>query len=218
MRAKYVDKVKSEALLDPEASLWAGAEKQTVNLTGTPLALQPTAYIRNTWAGKEIGAVKQVTVAALHNGKHLAFHLSWQDPHEDSKIEDNDQFCDAAAIFLPTKKEAPLVTMGAPGFPVNMWYWRADQAAGRHVVATGIGTTRTIDEKQVLVGRKWHNGEWNVVIARSLGLVSTEPVVQLRPSRATKFAVAVWEGSHAERAGLKAFSPEYIDLTLDPLS
>ena len=219
MRAKYVAQ-KIEELLDPEGSVWASGEKQTLALMGTPLAMQPTAYVRNMYAGKEgeIGATKQVTVTALHNGKYLAFHLNWADPKEDSKIEDNDQFCDAAAIFLPTKAKAPLVTMGAPGLPVNMWYWRADQAAGRHVVAEGIGTTRTLDEKQVLTGRKWKDGQWHVVIARALGIVSTEHVVQLRPSRSTPFGIAVWEGSHQERAGIKAVTLEYLELKLDPLA
>lgn len=218
MRAKFAGQVKSETLLDPEAGVWEQGERQTLALMGTPLALQPTAYIRNSFKQEDIGAVKQVEVTALHNGKHLAFRLTWQDDKCDDKIEDNDQFCDAAAIFLPTKANAPLVTMGAPGLPVNMWYWRADQGTGRHVVATGIGTTRTVDEKQVLTGKKWHNGHWSVVIARALGVASSEPLVQLRPSRSTKFAVAIWEGSHAERAGLKSYTPDYTDLTLDPLA
>lgn len=217
MHAKFIKAAKSEDLLNPEGDLWAQAEKQTLALTGTPLGLQPTAYIRNSFKQEDIGAVKQVEVRALHNGKHLAFHLSWMDATQNDKIEDNDQFSDAAAIFLPTKDNAPLVTMGAPGFPVNMWYWRADQATGRHVVAAGIGTTRTIDEKQVVCGKKWSNGHWSVVIARALGVASSEPLVQLRPGRSTKFSVAIWEGSKQERAGLKAFHPEYVELTLDPL-
>lgn len=217
MHAKFIKVAKSEELLNPAGAIWGQAEAQSFALSGTPLGLQPTAYIRNSFKQEDIGAVKEVKVAALHNGKHLAFHLTWMDASQNDKIEDNDQFSDAAAIFLPTKDNAPLVTMGAPGFPVNMWYWRADETAGRHVVAAGIGTTRTIDQKQIVCGKQWHNGQWQVVIARALGVASTEPLVQLRPGRSIKFSIAIWEGSKQERAGLKAYLPDYVDLKLAPL-
>lgn len=217
MRAKLANGVGLEKLLDAGSAAWSAAEVKRITLVGTPLALQPTAIIRNTFKQENIGAVKQAEVAALHTGEHLAFRLSWKDPHADTKIEDNDQFVDAAAIFLPTHAQSPLLTMGAPGQEVNMWYWRGDERSGRHVVAAGIGTTRTIDQKAVRVSAQWHDGRWQVVIARALALTSNEPLVQLQAGHATRFAVAIWEGHHQERAGLKSFTPEYIELQLDPL-
>ena len=215
MQARFVNE-KSEALLEPFGALWKSAEAQDFQLIGTPLALQPTAYIRKEWADRPIGAVQQIRAAALHNGRHLAFRLNWQDPNKDDTIIDNDEFCDAAAVFLPTHEDSPLFMMGSPELPVNMWYWRADQETGRHVVATGIGTTETIDEEQVVVSSDWRNGEWTVVIARALTVDSRHPLVQVAAGQSVKFSLAVWEGSKQERAGLKAILPNYVDLQISP--
>ena len=51
---------------------------------------------------------------------------------------------------FPATPESVIVTMGAPGAGVNAWYWRADENdGGRHVVAEGLGTTRTLDSGTV---------------------------------------------------------------------
>jgi hypothetical protein len=46
---------------------------------------------------------------------------------------------------------------------------------------------------------------------------SSEPVAALAPGDATGFAVAVWDGSNAERAGIKAFSGDWQELQIDAL-
>jgi DMSO reductase family type II enzyme heme b subunit len=100
---------------------------------------------------------------------------------------------------------------------VNAWYWRADEnGRGRHVLAEGLGTTRTIDYELVRGNGVYENNRWHVVITRALKVESTDTPVQLEPGQSSGFAVAIWEGGHGERAGLKAVSgDDWIKLDLE---
>ena len=207
-----------ELLLDPEGRPWKGVRPVSVPLLGTPLGMQPTEAVRVSWSAKKIGAVERVAVAAAHQGEFLAFRLEWRDATESRVVGDTTSFPDAAAILLPSTPTSSAVTMGAPGAAVNAWYWRADEEHGRHVVAEGIGTSRTLDLALVRGRGVWKEGRWRVVVARALRVATGEPVAQLRPGERTGFAVAVWEGSSGERAGLKAFSGDWRELRLAGLS
>jgi DMSO reductase family type II enzyme heme b subunit len=216
MRARYVTPPEFEKLLAPGADAWEGVRPERLRLGGTPLALQPTAAIQVAWAKRRIGAVDRVEVAACHDGARLAVHLDWPDATENRDVVDTGTFPDAAAVVFAAKAGVPLITMGAPGLSVNAWYWRADEASGREVVAEGIGSSRTLDVQLVTARGVWKGGRWHVTIARALRPATGEPVVLLEPGKATPFAVAVWEGGNGERAGIKAFSGEWRDLALDP--
>jgi complex iron-sulfur molybdoenzyme family reductase subunit gamma len=186
-----------------------------VKLLGTPVGLQPTEAIRTSWMAKKIGMVESVAVSAMHDGAVVAFHLEWADASEDRSIGDTTAFPDAAGILLRAAEGAPSVTMGAPTLPVNAWYWRADEDdRGRQVVAEGLGTTRPVEGEHVKGRGVWRDGRWRVVITRALKVETAEPVAQLAAGQVTGFAVAIWEGSNGERAGLKAFSGEFLELSL----
>ncbi|MBW2274514.1 MAG: hypothetical protein JRG96_14680 [Deltaproteobacteria bacterium] len=220
MQAQYAAGFDVEAMLDPDAHPWSTGSADDVKLIGTPAGLQPTAAIRNAYTGKQIGAVQGVKVAAIHNGTELAFRLEWDDATENDEVGDTTAFPDAAAVVLPSVPNAPVMTMGAPKQAVNAWYWRADEkeGRGRQVVAEGLGTSRTVDREQVRTRGNWKQGRWQVVIARPLRVQSTEPIAQLQPGEITGFGVAIWEGSVGERAGIKAFSGNWIELALDGMS
>jgi complex iron-sulfur molybdoenzyme family reductase subunit gamma len=216
MRAHYVAGLNVEQLLDPEGAPWRGIRPEAVPLIGTPLGLQPVPAIQVSWAGKKIGVVGEVSATAIHDGSLLAFRLEWGDASEDRSVDDTTSFVDGAAILLPSKPASLMLTMGAPGAEVNAWYWRADDdQKGRHVVAEGIGTSRTLDQELVRSHGVWKGGRWHVVITRALRVETTEPVAQLRSGEQTKFGIAIWEGSHGERGGIKAFSVDWRDLLLD---
>jgi DMSO reductase family type II enzyme heme b subunit len=215
MRAIYA-KAELEALLDPESAPWRAQADESVQLIGTPAGLQPTEALRVSYTGKVVGATTSVGVRAIHNGDALAFRLEWDDPHEDNELLDNDSFPDAAAIALPAAEGAPLVLMGAVGMPVNAWYWRADEPdSARHVTAEGLGTSRTLDVELVKARGTWKEGRWQVVIARAMN-VGVAGAAQVTPGSDTGFGVAIWEGHHQERAGIKAFSGDWKVLTIDP--
>jgi DMSO reductase family type II enzyme heme b subunit len=216
MRAVYA-RAELETLLDPESAPWRAQAAESVQLIGTPAGLQPTEALRVSYTGKVVGATTSVLVSAIHNGDVLAFRLEWEDPHEDNELLDNDSFPDGAAIALPAAEGAPLVLMGAAEMPVNAWYWRADQAdSARHVTAEGLGTSRTLDVKLVKARGIWKEGRWRVVIARAMN-VAVPGAAQVTPGSDTGFGVAVWEGSHKERAGIKAFSGDWKPITIDPM-
>jgi len=217
MRSRYVGGVGLESLLDAGSGAWSGVWGEELKLMGTPVGLQPTEAIRSSWMGREIGAVGSVRVSSVHDGQVLAFRLEWSDGEEDAALSDTTAFVDAAAVLLPSVPGAPAVTMGAPGSAVTAWYWRADDATGRgrQVVAEGLGTTRTLDQEMVHSRGEWRDGRWRVVLARSLRVESAEPVVQLEAGLVTGFGVAVWEGSHGERAGIKAFSGDWQELRIE---
>ncbi len=62
----------------------------------------------------------------------------------------------------------------------------------------------------------WGNGAWAVVFARPLAVPELkDEAVQLAPGKPVKIGFAVWEGSNGERAGVKSFSKEWRELTLE---
>lgn len=220
MKAEFVaDDI--AALLSPDAGAWSSQASRSVSLVGTPAALQPTEAIRAKWRDRAIGAVDRVEVKVLHDGRHLAFRLEWADSTENRDHGDNSVFPDGAAIALPIHRDAPpaLITMGLPGNGINIWAWLANEADhGRHLLAEGYGTSKILDRDQVKAQGVWRNGRWQVVIARALQVVSVppvaQPVAQLVAGQPTRFGIVVWEGGRAERAGLKSFSGDWIDLEL----
>lgn len=219
MQVRHTARTTPEVLLDPDSRIWSGSPAETVALIGTPAGLQPTAAIRVAWTGKSIGAVERVSVAAVHDGETLAFRLEWEDASEDAGLDDNTSFPDAAAIVLPAVPGAPIMTMGAADKPVTACYWRADEPnAARLISAVGLGTSRTFDQHLASASGHWKEGRWRVVITRPLQISVGLRVAQLAPGDETGFGVAIWEGSHAERGGIKAFSGDWLPLSLDPIA
>ncbi len=218
MQVRYVPRLELDAVLQPNAAVWQAGKAETVKLKGTPLDMQPTDAIKVSWKEKKIGVVEDVQVDAVHDGERIAFRLEWSDPTADTEITDTTRFPDGAGILLPCVQYAPMAIMGAIGMAVNAWYWRADEnGGGRHVLAEGLGTSRTLAEDQVRSNGVYENGRWRVVITRALEVQSSENPAQLEPGQSTGFGVAIWEGGHGERAGIKAISgDDWIELNLEP--
>jgi complex iron-sulfur molybdoenzyme family reductase subunit gamma len=207
MQARYVPRFEVDAVLQPDAAVWRAQKPETVKLKGTPLDMQPSGSIKISWEGKKIGAVEAVQVAAIHDGERIAFRLEWSDPAENREIGDTTDFPDGCGVLLPSVEFAPMAVMGAVGMAVNAWHWRADEnGRGRQLLAEGLGTTRIIDEELVRGNGVYENGRWHVVITRPMKVQSSESLAQLEPGKSSGFGVAIWEGGHGERAGIKAIS------------
>ena len=210
VKANYASGAKLEQMMNVQDGIWQSAVAVSLPLKGTPSAMQPTAAIRNTWENKPIGATTKVDVRALHNGETLAFHLSWADAKHNIDHGDNTVWADAAAVALPLHEGAPLMTMGAPGAPLTAWYWRADAGeAGFQVIAQGPGSSQIVDKQQVKTSAEWKDGKWQIVIARTLKGVDSPNIISLQAGQATRFGIAIWEGGHQERGGLKSFSIDW---------
>lgn len=209
MKVNYSATATLEQLLKAQDGVWQQAVATTLAMKGTPAAMQPTAAIRNTWEKKPIGATSKVEVRALHNGETLAFQLSWSDPNHNVDHGDNSRWPDAAAIALPLHEGTPLMTMGAPGAPLAAWYWRADAGdQGFQVVGQGPGTSQIVD-KQIRTSAGWKDGQWQIVIARTFKSADSPNIIKLEPGQVSRFGVAIWEGGHQERGGLKSFSIDW---------
>ncbi|MDR7480901.1 MAG: ethylbenzene dehydrogenase-related protein [Armatimonadota bacterium] len=74
------------------------------------------------------GAVREVRVRALHDGKMLYWELSWADATEDRMPPRATAFTDALAVQFPVRYEPgrlPSPIMGEAARPVNIWQWKA---------------------------------------------------------------------------------------------
>jgi hypothetical protein len=193
MQARYVPKFDLDAAAEPGSPLWRVARPESVPLMATPIGLQPNATIQVSWMPpKAIGITVGVEVAAVHDGETLAFRLAWKDASESRELGDTTAFPDACGVLFPAVTGAIVSTMG-------------------------LGTTRTVDVELVRGRGAWKEGGWQVVIARPMRIQTPEAVAQLEAGQVTGFAVAVWEGSNSERAGIKAFSGEWRELSLEAL-
>jgi DMSO reductase family type II enzyme heme b subunit len=131
----------TRTLLNPGAHQWSKVPAEELSLGGTPLHLQPSRYVRASWAGKPLGAVRFLKVRAAHNSKDIAFRLEWPDETQDTGHGDGSAFPDAAGILFPLIGDAPLESMGSSEAPVNAWYWRANaDEEAQNVIAKGPGT------------------------------------------------------------------------------
>jgi len=167
---------------------------------------------------------RAVSVAAMYNGTHIAFLLSWSDATEDVlKPGGLDVFPDAVAIQFPVSRaQLPYICMGTVDNPVNIIYWRAGVGAENLVAGAGYGLhpqqrealglqvtpTSPIEllpasAQVVETYAVYRGGKWSVIFIRPLG--SVHP---LMASFAEDFsaAFAVWDGAKGERGGLKATS------------
>lgn len=217
MLAKRVD-VESGALGDPGAPLWGRFPARKVALVPTPVGMQPSKYVQGKWRDGQFGHTRSAGLQAAHNGTELALRLEWECERRIDAVTDNDQFADAAALLFPLTEASPLM-MGAEGAPVNLWYWRADRPKTAHNnVADGIGTSRLTSSPLIATQAAHAQGRWALVFRRALAAAPApggEALVGFEPGGTYRAAVALWTGANAERAGLKAFSPEWVELTLE---
>jgi DMSO reductase family type II enzyme heme b subunit len=217
MQCKKVTTARDQ-LLDPSAAEWANIPGETLKLDATPLANQPSEYIKASRDEKQIGKVRSLTVQPAHNGTDVFFRLSWEDSSKNTEITDTNVFPDGCGILIPVSGgDPPIDEMGSKDFPVNAWFWRADLKDVPHnTFAKGLGTT--LFSKQCVIQTKsvWNEGKWVVVFARKLAVPEQkDESVQLAAGTPVKIGFTVWEGSNGERGGVKSFSKEWRELTLE---
>lgn len=206
-----------EELLDPTAGGWNAIPTETLKLDATPLANQPSEYIKASRDEKKIGKVRSLDVQSAHNGTDIFFRLTWEDETQDIAIADLNVFPDGCGLLMPmTGGEPPIDEMGTKDDPVNAWMWRADlKDQPKNAVAKGLGTTVDTKKCAVVSRSVWRNGKWSVVFARALSVPDQkDEAVQLEPGKTVKIGFAVWEGSNGERGGVKSFSKEWRDLII----
>jgi len=211
-RVSAVDK----QILDCKAEVWKQIEGHIIETAATPLANQPSPYIKATFDEKKIGSVKKISMKAVHNGKSAFFHLTWTSKSPNYEIGDVGTFPDAAAVLLPFKdpEKTQIKEMGSKDFPTNSWYWRPDfEEKPKNQVAHGLSTSLYTEKTSIISVSEWKGGTWMVVMGRPLKV--KEEAVNLLPGSKTGIGIAVWEGANGERGGVKAFSKEWRELVID---
>lgn len=120
---------------------WNEAPAQTITLMAQPMVL-PRPKLTLT---------QNIKVQSLHNGKSIAFRLSWKDS-ERSDAGILGKFSDAVAMEFPVlldKGQPPSPFMGEVGKPVQIFHWRAqyqkDMEMGRHPEMTDLYPNMSID-------------------------------------------------------------------------
>ena len=121
-RTVPVSRVSGTAPVDADDPAWARAE-------GVWVALMPL------WWRNE--RVEGVVARAVHDGKTIAFRLSWRDPSDNHDLLGPRSFSDAGAIEISVERDPPLFAMGSAEHPVDIAFWRAaweaDSAVARDV-------------------------------------------------------------------------------------
>lgn len=207
MRSHRVDTIAD--YLSPTDGHWARVKPTRVALMPTPLGMQPTAYIRAAWAERQFGATPAVEAASVHDGTTWAIHLKWtsQPP------KGPDEFPDALAVALPITRDAVLAIMGTQEAPIHFLRWDSRQPGARSVVAGGLGTSAPGPDVKQAAQAQANGAVWQVVLTRTLGTGAR--VAPLQAGATTGVGFAVWRGANDERAGIKAFSIDWTELSLD---
>lgn len=201
----------SEFFLDPHSAEWNGIPAESVQLVPTPLPLQPNPYIRKSWQNKPYGVVQHLEVASVHDGRVWVLRAAWN-----GVSPEGSDFPDALAVALPVRGNPPLSLMGSPEMPIHFLRWQSKSNSVASMLGTGIGTsTKPLDTPAL--GCKARgiaaNGLWTVTVARRLGV--WEDVAPLVAGSRSRIGFAVWNGANDERAGIKSWSVDWIELRLD---
>jgi len=207
-----------EQLLDPTSAEWRNIPGEALKMDATPLANQPSEYIKASRDEKQIGKVRNLMVQSVNNGTDIFFRLSWEDGTENITITDNNQFPDGCGILMPLSGgDPPIDEMGSKDAPVNAWFWRADfKDTARNTIARGLGSTLFSKQCPIQVKSTWGQGAWAVVFVRPLAVPELkDEAAQLAAGQPVKVGFAVWEGSNGERAGVKSFSKEWRELSIE---
>lgn len=192
----------------PGATEWAAVPAQDIALSATPLSMQPTPYIQQSWDGKPYGQTPKLQAACVHDGHEWALRVTW--PGVSGPGHD---FPDALAVALPVSGKPVLALMGQPDAPIQFLRWQANKEKLRILSATGIGKSGPGAPVKCGVNARAVGNEWQVVITRVLG--HGAGVAPLLAGKKTGIGFALWLGANDERAGIKAFSIDWTELALD---
>lgn len=194
--------------LSPTSPHWAQVDTAKISMTPTPLAMQPSDYIRKSWEKRSYGELSSLTIASVHDGKKWALYASWEGSgpgiHE---------FQDSLAVALPVSNNPVLALMGGKNAPIHMLRWIAGKDEVQSILTRGIGTSEPGPILDYSVQAVQDGQIRHVVITRPLGV--TKDVAPLEAGKKTGVGFAVWRGANEERAGLKAFSMDWTELVLD---
>lgn len=182
---------------DPQ---WSQAPQAQIKTFATPQGMQVSEYLLTTYRDGEWGRIATVGVRGWQTRHSLTLLLEFESSQQHRAFIGPDHFLDRVAVFFPTDQNTLFMTMGSPQSPGFIWSWRADGKTEK-LLAQGPGTLTSLSNEG-LRSQSHHDGKrWRIQLSG--------PQIVNTPRR---FAIAAWSGANKERAGLKAFSQEWIEL------
>lgn len=139
----------------------------------------------------------------------------WGEPGGGEAPAAGAEFSDAVAVQIPVQPPAgarkPYFLFGDASNPVDLWF--VDLAKGRaeQYVAKGSGSVEPSDAGEVEAAATYADGEWSVVLKRSLRSSSG---IAFEPGQFVPIAFSVWDGFGRERGsrrGLTAWFHLYVE-------
>lgn len=85
----------------------------------------PATHIQTAPLWWREGAVADLHVQAVHDGKSLALRLSWSDSSQNERAVKPEEFEDMGAVELYQGQAEPFLGMGSADAPIDLWQWRA---------------------------------------------------------------------------------------------
>lgn len=176
-----------------------------IELVAAPVGLTPGGYVATAYAGRTTPATASADMTVTRAGEGWQIELIWACAAPVRAVDGQPtRFVDAAAVLVPAADDAPWMTMGAPGKPVEGALWRADHERPTRIVATGLGSViRGTAAEGWRADGEWQNGRWRVAFA-----LPEWPAL----ARSRRCAIAVWQGAAAERASLKSVSAGWLPI------
>jgi len=190
---------------------WDRIDSNEIELVPTPLAMQPNGFVEAAFEEGSYGLTASLVVKSVHDEKQITFWMQWSDETQDRG--EGEGFPDGAVIAFPVRGDPAIHTMGEDTAPIHAIHWSARKNQVRSVLATGIGTSRPGPDLKPHVNAAWIDGQWTIVVTHNLG-ASDPDSVKLVPNKTTGIGFVIWDGSKMERAGIKAYSPDWVDLNI----
>lgn len=179
--------------------------KKRIELIAAPTAIQPSAYVKSAY-GDAKANTPWVDFNINRQGDSWEIFLMWPcaEPIYDTK-KDVNLFADAVALLAPLTEQAPMMTMGDANNPIEGYMWRSDNKKTIKIDSGGLGSVkRSAVSADIKTFAHWDKNIWGVKI----NIPHWSALVNHK-----KIGIAVWQGSSADRAGLKSVTPNWITLT-----
>lgn len=206
--AKIPDGIFLRSVNDPDDIIWERLPEYRVHVAPAP-SVHRSVELRVNY--DDPGYNLYLNLA--RSSERLYVRMRWRDDTRDDATR-LDRFRDGAAVQFSLGDDATSYLMGTgPDAPVNIWYWSADGTPVQNLAAGGYGSLTPLETQTVTGDARYEDNagdpnEWTVVMSRPLP-ASGEYEAALDRA-AVPMAFAVWQGSDAQRDGLKHVSNGWI--------
>lgn len=210
--AKIPDGIYLRNVNDPDDIIWERLPEYRVEIAPAP-AVHESVDLRV----KEEEGTANLYLTLARTSDRFYVRMRWVDDTLDVKTASN-RFRDGVAVQFSLGDDETSYIMGTgPEEPVNIWYWRSDNGTVQNLAAGGPGSTTMLGEQDVTGEGMYSNNsgdpnEWTVVMSRPLAGTGEHDVSFDRAQ--VPIAFAVWQGSTAQRDGLKSVSDGWILLDM----